>query len=309
MEPCGILLVHKPAGPTSHDVVDSVRRLFGMRRVGHTGTLDPLAEGLMLMCVGEATKVSRYLSGEEKTYRATIRLGRRTATGDVDGETISTGVPQQVDHAAVQRALGQFRGKIRQQVPMYAAVKVNGKSLYAYARKGIEVPPIVREVEILDLVLEEFNNPDLVITVRCSGGTYIRSLADELGEVLGCGACLAFLLRTHVGRFDNRDAETLDGLAQLAREERFGRLRPVEQFLPFPFVTVNDDRIRYIRQGMPVFPRGIRELPERDFSRGDRVVLADEEGHALAVAIATCSAEELADDPVDPWYTYERVLI
>jgi len=309
METCGILPVHKPGGPTSHDVVDRVRRLYDTRRVGHTGTLDPLAEGLLVLCLGSATKISRYLSGLEKTYRATIRLGRRTTTGDHGGATISTADTRQIDQAMVESALGRFRGKIRQQVPAYAAVKVQGRPLYAYAREGREVPVVVREVEIFRLVLEEFANPELIMTVRCSGGTYIRALADDLGSALGCGGCLVSLLRTHVGGFDDREAEKLEDLEQRTREERLQRLRPIEKFLPFPFVTINDDKIRYIRQGLPVIPRGISELPDREFSRGDRIVLADEEGHALAIAIAACSVEELVDDPCDEWCKYERVLI
>ena len=309
METCGILPVFKPAGPTSHDVVDRVRRLFGTRQVGHTGTLDPLAEGLLVLCLGSATKVARYLSGMNKTYRATIQLGRRTATGDAQGTPLNSGETHGITILDIQNTLTDFRGVINQKAPAHSAVKVRGRRLYSYARKGAAVPEVVRKVEIFEIVLDEFNNPDLTITVRCSGGTYIRSLAEDIGERLGCGACLVSLTRTKIGEYDYLAAENLDDLEKLAtRDERVGRLRPIEEFLPFPVAIISGDQVRFVRDGRRILPSHIEEITGH-FGRGDTVLICDRTRRTLAVGTAICDSQTLAEKPDTTWFRYERVLV
>ena len=309
METCGILPVYKPAGPTSHDVVDRVRRLFGTRRVGHTGTLDPLAEGLLVLCLGQATKVARYFSEMDKTYRVTIRLGQRTTTGDAEGAPLDSAETQGITVADIENVLAHFRGVIRQRVPAHSAVKVRGRRLYSYAREGAEVPEVVRDVEILDIALEEFDNPDLTITARCSSGTYIRSLAEDLGNRLGCGGYLSSLTRTKIGDYDCAAAEKLDALEKLrTQEERAGRLRPIEEFLPFPAVIISDDRVAFVREGRRILSDEVQEITGC-FRQGDKVLICDRARRTLAVGAAVCDSQALAETPATPWFRYERVLI
>jgi tRNA pseudouridine55 synthase len=309
MESCGILPVHKPVGPTAHDIVARARCLFGTRRVGHTGTLDPLAGGLILLCLGKATKVARYLMAMHKTYRATIRLGRRTTTGDAEGAIVDSCDTGEITRAQIEKSLACFRGVINQQVPRHSAVKVRGRRLYAYARGGLEVPEVVREIEIYDIVLESFANPDLTITVRCSGGTYIRALAGDIGDKLGCGGSLISLTRTKIGDHDYSQSENLDELAKIpSLEERAGRLRPIEEFLPFPIVVIGGDGLADVRNGRR-FPPGAVDEFSRRFGKGETLLFYDLERRILAVAVAERDSNELADHPGTDWFRYERVLV
>jgi len=309
MEICGILPVHKPVGPTSHDVVDRVRRLFGTQRVGHTGTLDPLAEGLLVMCLGKATKLSRYIIGMPKTYRATIWLGRRTTTGDREGETIQEVDTNGIRPADIEGALRNFTGTVEQKVPAQSAVKVGGRRLYKYARAGGKVPEVVRNVEIHQLELEHYDNPNLTVTVGCSRGTYIRTLAEDIGAYLKCGGSLAALVRTKIGEFELSHAEDLDELAALPTvEERLSRLRPIQTVVPFPVVIVGADRIRHIRDGRRLHFNAVKGDPGR-FHRGEKILICDPDRQPLAVGIAEYDAADLAEDTVDPWFRYERVLV
>lgn len=309
MEICGILPVRKPAGPTSHDVVDRVRRLYGTQRVGHTGTLDPLAEGLLVVCMGKATKLSRYIIGLPKTYRATIRLGWRTTTGDREGETVQELDTNGITPADIMDALQNFRGTVEQKVPAQSAVKVGGRRLYKYARAGGKVPEVVRNVEIHQLELEHFDNPNLTVIVRCSRGTYIRTLAEDIGAYLKCGGSLASLVRTKIGDFDIGAAEDLDELADLPTvEERLTRLRPFQDVVPFPVVVVGADRIRHIRDGRRLQFSAVEGNPGH-FHRGEKILICDPDRQPLAVGIAEYDAVDLAEDSVNPWFRYERVLV
>ncbi len=309
MESCGILPVHKPVGPTSHDIVARARRLFDTRRVGHTGTLDPLAAGLMLLCLGKATKVARYLITMPKTYRATIRLGQRTTTGDAEGAIVDSCDTGEITRAQIEKALACFRGVIKQKVPPHSAVKVRGRRLYAYARKGHEVPEVIREVEFFNITLESYTDPDLIVTVCCSGGTYIRALAGDIGDRLGCGGSLISLTRTKIGDHDYSQAEDLDELAKMpSLEERVGRLRPIEEFLPFPIVVIGGDRLADVRNGRR-FPPGAVDEFSRRFGKGEILLFYDLERRVLAVAVAERDSNELADHPGTDWFRYERVLV
>ncbi len=208
----GILNIDKPSGMTSHDVVSRVRRLAGTRRVGHAGTLDPLATGVLVVCLGQATRLVEYVVGRPKTYVTTVRLGQTTNTYDADGK-IERIRPVAVTDDQLQAALNQFRGMIEQIPPMYSAIKRNGKPLYKLARQGVTVERAARTVTIYDLQLLERNGNDVTLRVDCSTGTYIRSLAHDLGEALGCGGHVTALRRTRVGLFSAESSIPLDHLS------------------------------------------------------------------------------------------------
>lgn len=208
----GVIVIDKPKGPTSFDVVHKVRRALGLTKVGHTGTLDPMATGVLPLCLGEATKIAGYIIEADKSYQATVRLGAATDTHDAEGKVVSQGVVPELNRELLETALQRFRGVIWQKPPMFSAVKVKGKKLYELARAGqhIEVEP--RQVTVHELLLNDFSATELQLRVRCSKGFFVRSLAHELGEVLGCGAHLTALRRTHSGPFTLAQALPLDAL-------------------------------------------------------------------------------------------------
>lgn len=206
----GVVIVDKPAGITSHDAVDRVRKLLGERKAGHTGTLDPMATGVLPVCVGEATKIALFLTGDDKVYEATMRLGVRTDTQDMTGQVLTEQEPRATD-ADVKAVLAAFTGAITQVPPQYSAVKVRGKALYKWARKGIRMEPPEREVEIREILMQGIELPRVRFTVTCSKGTYIRTLCADMGDRLGCGAALEQLRRTRSGIFREEDAVRLDG--------------------------------------------------------------------------------------------------
>lgn len=216
----GLLLIDKPAGWTSHDVVARVRRLTGQPRAGHTGTLDPFATGLLVICLGRATRLAEYLTAHEKGYVGEIVLGVETDTGDCEGEVVARGEIPALDEDALGRVSARFTGRISQVPPAYSAVKVAGQRAYDLARRGENVELAARDVDIFDLRLERAGTDRLRIAVRCGPGTYIRSLARDIGRELGCGAHLAMLRRTSSGRLRVEDALELAELEQLAAAGR-----------------------------------------------------------------------------------------
>ena len=207
----GLLLVDKPRGPSSHDVVAHMRRTSGEARIGHTGTLDPLASGLLVLCLGRATRLSEYLLGHDKRYLAEVQLGQSTTTYDAEG-AVTLVRPVLATHTDVAAALQTFTGTIRQAPPAYSAVKVGGQPAYKLARSGRPADLAARPVTIHTIELLEYTSPRATILVHCSAGTYIRSLAHDLGQLLGCGAHLADLKRTAAGPFRLSDAHTLEHL-------------------------------------------------------------------------------------------------
>jgi tRNA pseudouridine55 synthase len=250
----GILNIDKPTGMTSHDVVNRVRRLSGQRRVGHAGTLDPLATGVLVICVGWATRLSEYLMVGTKCYRATARLGVTTDTYDSEGSVILEVDPGNVLLAGVNRALETFEGEIEQIPPMYSAVKQKGTPLYKLARRGEVVTRLPRSVQVYALSVVDWNPPDVVFEVTCSKGTYIRSLVHDVGEKLGCGAHLTALTRLSSGPFRLTEAFSLEELAS-AFEQRRARtlLYPVQKALEgFDVLTVGDETAGRIRHGQAV---------------------------------------------------------
>jgi len=223
----GIVNVDKPVGMTSHDVVDAVRRMAGQRKVGHAGTLDPLASGVLVVCLGQATRVVEYLMAGRKSYRATILLGQSTTTYDLDGEVTTSGGPTDFSRGEIEAALAGFAGPIEQVPPIYSALKQQGQPLYKLARQGKEVERLPRAVEIYSLELLGWTPPVLTVEVTCSPGTYVRSLAHDLGQQLGSGACLAGLIRLRSGRFSLEDAVSLERL-----EDAFQHGQEADYLLP-----------------------------------------------------------------------------
>jgi tRNA pseudouridine55 synthase len=245
----GVLLLDKPLGLSSNDALIRAKRIYLAKKAGHTGTLDPLATGLLPLCFGEATKFSQDLLDADKTYEATMRLGIRTTTGDAEGEAVET---REVicDEAAIQAALIRFRGEITQIPPMYSALKRDGKPLYEYARAGQTVEREGRQVTIHALELIACALPDVTFRVTCSKGTYVRTLAEDIGETLGCGAHLVALRRTGVGALTLEHAVTLDVLAEATQPERDSWLQPVDALLTtFPEIHLDADASRRFLHG------------------------------------------------------------
>ncbi|WP_153147953.1 tRNA pseudouridine(55) synthase TruB [Dechloromonas sp. H13] len=248
----GVLLLDKPHGMTSNDALQKARRLFSAAKGGHTGTLDPLASGLLPMCFGEATKFSADLLDADKTYEAVLKLGVTTDSGDAEGEIVATAAVD-VENSDISRVLPQFTGPILQIPPMHSALKRNGRPLYELARQGIEVERAPRPVNIHAIECLAFAGDTLTLRVACSKGTYIRVLAADIGRALGCGAHLAALRRTVVGDLDLTRAVTLDQLAALDESERAGHLLAVDALLQgLPRVALGADAADRFVHGNPV---------------------------------------------------------
>jgi tRNA pseudouridine55 synthase len=250
----GVLLLNKPTGITSQQAVARVRFLYAAAKAGHTGTLDPMADGLLPVCFGEATKFTHMLLDADKAYRARIRLGVVTTTGDAEGEVLHTALPV-TDTARVAASLARFRGEILQKPPMYSALHHQGVRLYEYARKGVEIEREPRKVYIRHLELVETSADTLLIDVCCSKGTYIRVLAEDIGVALGCGASLVALTRTGVGDLELADARvrTLDQIAGLDETVRASCLLPVDLLVSaLPALSVDADGMARLRMGQKI---------------------------------------------------------
>lgn len=244
----------KPAGISSNDVVQQAKRLFGAQKVGHTGSLDPLATGVLPLCFGEATKFSQYLLDADKKYWAQVRLGITTETGDADGEVIAQADASSVTSAQAVAALETFVGEIEQIPSMYSALKHQGQPLYKLARKGIEVERAPRQVSIYSAELLQFSEASIELRVHCSKGTYIRSLAEDLGAALGCGAHVSALRRLAAGPYEEGQATTLAELCETNdMQEMDALLLPVSSAVDsWPAVRLHEDTAHYVRQGQPV---------------------------------------------------------
>ncbi len=249
----GILLLDKPQGHTSNQALERAKRFLGMRKAGHTGSLDPIASGLLPICFGEATKISAFLLGSDKRYLVTVRLGAVTATGDAEGEVRGRWPVPVLDPIMIEHALSLFRGEIEQIPPMYSALKHQGQRLYDLARQGIEVDRPPRRVTIHSLKLLDFGSDFLRLEIFCSKGTFIRTLAEDIGKALGTGGYVENLRRTQVGDFLVEDAITLDRLAEMTPEARRARLLPIDQAVAAcPRVVLADEMSFYILRGQAV---------------------------------------------------------
>ncbi len=259
----GILVLDKPQGMSSNQALQAAKRLFGAAKAGHTGSLDPLATGVLPLCFGEATKFSRFLLDADKAYTSTFVLGVVTASGDAEGEVLETRDASAITAALVEEKLAAFRGEIEQVPSMYSALKHNGQPLYKLARQGQEVERKARRVTIHELELVAFReavnggHPEVDVRIRCSKGTYVRSIAEDLGEALGCGAHVSVLRRTQAGPFDASMQVSLATLEALkengAQAEMDALLEPLDAALgELPLVRVSEAGGFYIRQGQPV---------------------------------------------------------
>lgn len=256
----GILLLNKPQGLSSNSVLQQVKRLFQAKKAGHTGSLDPLATGMLPICFGEATKVSQYLLDADKTYRATGLLGIQTSTADALGEVIKQVETVQVSLAQLQTVLASFVGSIQQVPSMYSALKHQGTPLYKLARRGVEIERQAREIVINHLELEAFDGRKFTITVSCSKGTYIRNLVEDIGEALGVHAHVTMLHRLSTAGFTADSMHTLDELKMMSQDARLNLLLPIEQaILYFPVLVLSDDEIKALQQGKRVVCPGITE--------------------------------------------------
>jgi tRNA pseudouridine55 synthase len=245
----GVLLFDKPLELSSNTALQKVRRLFQAEKAGHTGTLDPLATGLLPICFGEATKFSNALLDADKTYRALLRLGQTTTTGDAEGE-ITAEHPVEAGQAQVDAVLGEFRGEIRQLPPMHSALKHQGRPLYEYIRNGETIERELRSVVIHELQLNSFFGNEMDITVRCSKGTYIRTLAEDIGKALGCGAHLIGLRRIAIAHFDLDNSYNLLQLAAMSEVERDACILPMDALMPdMPKLQLDEVQVLRLAQG------------------------------------------------------------
>ena len=258
----GVLLLDKPLGFSSNQALQKVKWLFSAAKAGHTGTLDPLATGLLPICLGEATKFAQYVTDTDKTYFATIKLGATTTTGDAEGEVLTT-APVNVTPAQFAAACQQFIGKISQTPPMYSALKFEGKALYEYARAGVDIARQPRLIIIKNIAIEKLEGDIAQITVTCSKGTYIRTLAEDIGAALGCGAHLIGLRRIETAGYLLPNAVTIEQLEAMPIEARTALLLPVDSAIEsLPIVTLNADAAFFIMQGQAVWQAG--KTPDGD---------------------------------------------
>lgn len=249
----GVLLLDKPHGISSNGALQQVKRLYQAAKAGHTGNLDPIATGMLPVCLGEATKFSQYLLDANKTYQARMKLGQTTTTGDSEGEVLEQ-KPVNVHLAQIEAVLPQFIGNLSQIPPMYSALKHKGKALYTYARAGVDIERPPRNITIYSLSLDAFNGDELVITVKCSKGTYIRVLSEDIGKVLGCGAHLIELRRTEIGEFKIADALTIPQLDAMSLQERDAHLLSGDCLVKnLPQVLLDADSAFYFQQGQAVW--------------------------------------------------------
>jgi tRNA pseudouridine55 synthase len=274
----GVLVVDKPVGLTSHDVVQIIRRGTGIRRAGHTGTLDPRASGVLVVLIGPAVRLSEFVSASDKRYQATIRLGSSTDTFDAEGRITGSSSVDNITEDQFENALEQFVGEIEQVPPPYSAIKVQGRKAYEMAREGEEVNLEPRTIQVYSLEMLEWAPPEVVIDVFCSSGTYVRSLANDLGTVLGCGAHLVGLRRTKSGRFTLRDAVPLRRLQEsFVAGDWYKYLIPAAEALAdWPMVELDGDQVELVRHGHRVPAEGEAEGWARGVSeQGDLVALLE----------------------------------
>ncbi len=278
MQMDGIVNVNKPLGITSHDVVYRLRKILNIKKIGHTGTLDPEASGVLPMCVGKGTKMAEYLTAANKQYQARLQLGAFTDTQDAGGEVLER-FDVNVTEEQIRQAVAGFVGEITQIPPMYSAIKIDGKKLYELAREGVVVEREPRQIVIHKIDIEDI---DLVrntvdMTVDCSKGTYIRTLCNDIGAALGCGGHMSALHRTKSGRFDIADSYTLERIEEMAEREDFSFITPVSEALPECKKIVLAERNAYrVRNGMKINVEGLEN--------GEIYRVFDEKNEFLALA-------------------------
>ncbi len=279
-EPNGVLVVNKHEGPTSHDIVNMVRKLYHTKKVGHTGTLDPMATGVLVVLIGRAAKAAEYLVSDEKKYRATLRLGLVTDTQDITGKVIAEHIGALPSSDEVIEVCKSFVGKSEQLPPMYSAIKVGGRKLVDLARKGTEIEREMRPIEIFSIECSKVNETDYSLDVHCSSGTYIRTLCQDIGEKLGCGGTMATLCRTETGGFSISESFTVDELKGMAEQELLSRLIKAESlFSSLPSVNLPAFYEKLCRSGCEIYQKKLRT----DIPLGTRVRICSEDGEFFAL--------------------------
>lgn len=281
-EPSGVLIVKKHAGVTSHDIVGMIRRLYGTRKVGHAGTLDPMATGVLVVLIGRAAKAAEYLQKDRKIYRAVLRLGIETDTEDITGKPFSSVSPESIPDAdTVSEVCRRFVGETEQIPPMYSALKVGGRKLVDLAREGKTVERAARRITVYSLDVSPLALPfDYTLTIECSGGTYIRTLCADIGRMLGCGGVMAELERICACGYNIDMAHTIDDISAMDEEERLSLLLPVESlFDDLPAVCLPPFYERLCRAGCVIYQKKLGT----SFNAGVRVRICNKEGHFFAL--------------------------
>ena len=307
----GILNVHKEAGYTSHDVVARLRGILRQKKIGHTGTLDPDATGVLPVCLGKATKVCSFLEQDDKTYQAGLLLGISTDTEDISGRILNS-LPVEVTEEEIREIVLGFCGEYSQVPPMYSAKKVGGKKLYELARQGITVERKPSLVTVKDITIQEVRLPRVSFTVTCSKGTYIRSLCRDIGEKAGCGACMESLLRTRVGRFPLNQAHTLSEIESLRDQGRLDKIiLPIDRvFGDYPRGIACQEAEKLLYNGNPL-PRRLCHFPDEDPAAGGkkddkkipcRVRIYDQAGAFIGIYSSDLREEDYLK-PVKIFYT------
>jgi tRNA pseudouridine55 synthase len=311
----GVLVINKPAGWTSHDVVAKARKLLGVSKIGHTGTLDPAATGVLVLCLGKATRIAEYLVNTDKEYRAVLRLGAATDTQDATGNVVGRTEGALPDEAAITAAMASFVGRLQQVPPMYSAIKVKGVPLYKSARAGRTVPRsprefTVRSLQILSIASGAGGTKDVTFDVVCSKGTYVRTLCADIGEALGVGGHLAGLERRRVGRFSIEDALSLDALAELAEREAVeSRLYSTAVALTdLPALVIDEVASRSIRHGVAVPATRVVQA-KGAWAVGESVCLLGPDGRLLAIGKVPCGPEDLGQAAPGTLIKLEKVLV
>lgn len=279
----GVLNIYKEKGYTSHDVVAKLRGIIGQKKIGHTGTLDPDAVGVLPVCLGKATKLCDMLTDKNKTYETVMRLGQTTDTQDVSGTILAEGDVSGLNENVVRDTILSFLGEYMQVPPMYSALKVNGKKLYELAREGIEIERKARQVWIFNICIKEINLPRVRMEVTCSKGTYIRTLCHDIGNKLGCGACMEELTRTKVSCFDIKDSLTLEKISTLKKMGELDQvLIPVEEmFTEYEAVSLQEEYMSLVYNGNVFLPKHLKQYV--DLSDDKMVRVYDTDGNFIAI--------------------------
>jgi tRNA pseudouridine55 synthase len=302
----GFLLIDKPSGMSSFGVVRKVRGMLQVRKAGHCGTLDPLATGLLIICLGKATKLAQFVTGQDKSYVVKAKLGQSSNTYDRDGTISEPCATEHLSAEEIEAALLQFRGRINQRAPKFSALKLDGRSLYKYARAGIEVEPPEREIIIDELQLLKFCDSSLELFVRCSKGTYIRSLVHDLGQKLGCGAYVDELRRTTIGKLSVEEAVSLTELADQVEQESVA-ITNVEDLLGLPTVVIEPAKAAGVSSGIEILADDIIDTGQA-VAANQLVALKNGHGNILAIGKSLFGSAEFASLGNTRVIKYVRVM-
>ena len=296
----GTVVVDKPSGKTSFDIVHDIRKVLNIKKIGHTGTLDPMTTGVLPVCINEATKLIRFFVKDDKEYRATMLLGVETDTLDMEGRVLAQR-ESDVTADEVGEAIESFVGTIDQRVPRYSAVKYRGKPLYKWTREGVDITPPLRTVEIYRITVEEISLPYVTFVVTCSKGTYIRSLCADIGTQLGCGACLYTLRRIKSGHFREESAIVLEGLDKKEKERVIREnLLPMADTLPhFSSITIGDDAAEKIKRGHQPDAEVLTRYSTETLAAGDVVKFVSEDNRIVALARILVSSAHMSRSSED----------